>query len=239
MDILNNLNIDIYADGGSLENMIELKEKSYIKGFTTNPSLMKQSGVVNYEEHCKKILNKIKEHPVSIEIFSDDFGDMIRQAEIISSWGKNVNVKIPITNSVGLSTKRVIENLVKKNININITAIFTLSQVQEIIDVVEDSKFCILSYFAGRVADTGVDPELKLITIKEFLVKEQANSLLLWASSRELLNIFHAERTGSDIITVSHELLSKINTLGKNLEEFSLDTVKMFNNDATKAGYEL
>jgi transaldolase len=239
MDILNNLNIDIYADGGSLKNMIELKEKSYIKGFTTNPSLMKQSGVVNYEEHCKKILNQIKEHPVSIEIFSDDFEDMIRQAEIISSLGKNVNVKIPITNSVGLSSKRVIENLVKKNININITAIFTLSQVQEIIDVVEESKFCILSYFAGRVADTGVDPEIKLIAIKEFLVKEQANSLLLWASSRELLNIFHAERTGCDIITVSHELLNKTNILGKNLEEFSLDTVNMFKNDATKAGYEL
>tara|TARA_X000000368_G_scaffold404025_1_gene379623 strand:+ start:2836 stop:3555 length:720 start_codon:yes stop_codon:yes gene_type:complete len=239
MDTLNKLNIDIYADGSSLENIIDLKKEKYIKGFTTNPSLMKQIGVVDYEDHCKKILKEVTVDPVSIEIFTDDFNEMIKQAEYISSWGENVNIKIPITNSFGESSKSVIENLVKKNIKLNITAIFTIKQIEEILEVVEGLDFCILSYFAGRVADTGIDPEIELIKIKEYLSNENASSLLLWASSRELLNIFQAERSGCDIITVSHELLSKIDLINKNLDDFSLDTVKMFRDDALKAGFKL
>ncbi len=239
MNNLKNLNIDIYADGSSLENIIELKKEKYIKGFTTNPSLMKKIGVIDYEDHCRKILKEVTSDPLSIEIFTDDFNEMIKQAEYISSWGQNVNIKIPITNSHGESSKGVIQNLVKKNIKLNITAIFTLRQIKEILDIVEDLDFCILSYFAGRVADTGVDPELELVEIRDYLSNQKASSLLLWASSRELLNIFQAERSGCDIITVSHELLSKINLINKNLEDFSLDTVKMFRDDAKKAGFKL
>jgi len=238
MKILNDLKIKIFADGADLESIKRLNKIDYIKGFTTNPSLMKKAGIVDYKEFALKILSEIKDKPISFEVFSDDLIEMEKQAEEIASWGENVNVKIPITNTQRKSTSSLIKKLSSKGIVCNITAIFTIDQIKEVLEVLDKSTPAILSIFAGRIADTGIDP-LKIITDSINLAKSKPKSEVLWASTRENLNIFHAESVGCQIITVPHDLLKKMSTLEKDLEEYSLETVKSFYTDAVSAGYKI
>ena len=233
-----NLKIKLFADGSNFEEMINLNNNSLIKGFTTNPTLMRKAGVENYEIFCKKILKIIDKKPVSFEVFADNPEEMIEQAIEISSWAENVIVKIPITNTKGEMTNRVIEYLSNRKISCNVTAIFTLKQLDSLLNVINNDCYTIASIFAGRISDTGIDP----INIMEEAVKiskNYSNLEILWASPRELLNIFQAESVGCHIITIPDGIISKFNLIGKNLENFSLETVKMFYNDAKKAGYDI
>ena len=238
MEVLNNLKIKIFADGADEKEIIKLNEKDYIKGFTTNPSLMKKANIKNYETFARALLSKIKTKPISFEVFSDDLNLMEKQAEKIATWGKNVNVKIPITNTKSVSTCEIIRRLSTKGIICNITAIFTPDQLKRVVDVLHKDTPAILSVFAGRIADSGEDPQKIIIDSVNF-AKDKPHSEVLWASTREVLNIFQAEKVGCKIITVPNNILSKLKFIGKNLEAFSLETVKDFYNDAQAAGYDL
>ena len=238
MNELKDLKIKIYADGADIESMKKTYKEGFIKGFTTNPTLMKKDGVTDYEDFAKKILKEITDMPVSFEVFSDDFESMEREARKISSWGKNVVVKIPVTNTKGEPSYTLIKKLSDDGLSLNITAILTLDQVKNVVDALSGKTFSIVSVFAGRIADTGRDP-IPLMEEALKMVQKKKNTELLWASSRELLNIFHAEKCGCHIITVTNDILKKVPNIGKDLAELSLDTVKMFYNDAQKAGYKL
>ncbi len=238
MEVLNNLKIKIFADGADEKEIIKLNEKDYIKGFTTNPSLMKKANIKNYETFARALLSKIKTKPISFEVFSDDLNLMEKQAEKIATWGKNVNVKIPITNTKSVSTCEIIRRLSTKGIICNITAIFTPDQLKRVVDVLHKDTPAILSVFAGRIADSGEDPQKIIIDSVNF-AKDKPHSEVLWASTREVLNIFQAEKAGCQIITVPNNILSKLKFIGKNLKAFSLETVKDFYNDAQAAGYDL
>ena len=238
MEVLNNLKIKIFADGADEKEIIKLNEKDYIKGFTTNPSLMKKANIKNYETFARDLLGKIKTKPISFEVFSDDLNLMEKQAEKIATWGKNVNVKIPITNTKSVSTCEIIRRLSTKGIICNITAIFTPDQLKRVVDVLHKDTPAILSVFAGRIADSGEDPQKIIIDSVNF-AKDKPHSEVLWASTREVLNIFQAEKAGCKIITVPNNILSKLKFIGKNLKAFSLETVKDFYNDAQAAGYDL
>ena len=238
MEVLNNLIIKIFADGADEKEIIKLNEKDYIKGFTTNPSLMKKANIKNYETFARDLLGKIKTKPISFEVFSDDLNLMEKQAEKIATWGKNVNVKIPITNTKSVSTCEIIRRLSTKGIICNITAIFTPDQLKRVVDVLHKDTPAILSVFAGRIADSGEDPQKIIIDSVNF-AKDKPHSEVLWASTREVLNIFQAEKAGCKIITVPNNILSKLKFIGKNLKAFSLETVKDFYNDAQAAGYDL
>ncbi len=239
MDLLSELKIQIFADGANKKGIIDLSKQKYISGFTTNPSLMKNSGIKNYEEFCLDILQSVTDKPISFEVFSDDFNEMYEQALKISQWGENVNVKIPISNTKGESSKDLISSLTKEGVKLNITAIFTLDQIEEAANSSKESAYTILSLFAGRIADTGRDPEK--ICKEATKVKNSINpdAKLLWASPREIYNIFQAERSGCEIITVAHNILSKIGNLNKDLSTFSIETIKMFYDDATNSGYKI
>ena len=238
MEKLNNLKIKIFADGADFETIKILNKKSYIKGFTTNPSLMKKAGVKDYKNFALELLKNVDEKPISFEVFSDDILEMQKQAEEIATWGKNVNVKIPITNTKKQSTLEIIEKLSSKGIICNITAIFTINQLRGVVDVLDKSTPAILSVFAGRIADTGIDPtDIMKQSIE--ISRSKNKSEVLWASTRETLNIFQAEEIGCQIITVPHTLLNKLDNLEKNLEDFSLETVKGFYSDAVSAGFKI
>ena len=231
-------NIDIYCDGADFVSMKKYYKIKYIKGFTTNPSLMKLSGIKNYENFSKKVLKIIKNKSISLEVFSDDINEMEQQANIISSWGKNIYVKIPITNTKGKSCLPLVKRLVDKNIRVNITAIFTSKQVSDVKKFIKKDSKVIVSIFAGRIADTGIDPAETIIkSVKIF--KYYKNVKTLWASTREILNIIQADKLKCDIITVPINMLSKMSNIGKNLETFSIETVKDFYNDARKANYKI
>ena len=236
--MIDKLKIKIFADGADLQSIKTLNTKKYIKGFTTNPSLMKKAGIKDYKDFAITLLSEIKDKPISFEVFSDDLAEMEKQAEEIASWGENVNVKIPITNTKKLPTTELIRKLSSRGIICNITAIFTISQMQDVVEVLDKTTPAILSVFAGRIADTGIDPE-KIITDSINLALSKPKAEVLWASTRENLNIFQAEKIGCHIITVPHDLLKKISNLGKNLEEFSLETVHGFYTDALSAGYKI
>ena len=235
---IDNLKVKIFADGADLDSFIKLNSINYVKGFTTNPSLMKKSGIENLKSFAINLLEKIKDKPISFEVFADDLLNMERQANEIASWGKNIYVKIPITNTKGESTQYLVEKLNKQNIACNVTAVFTLDQVKKIIDLVDNKTPLILSVFAGRIADTGRDP---IPLMKNFinLVKPKDNIEILWASTREVINIFQAEEINCHIITVPGGLLGKLNNLNKDLENFSKETVLDFYNDAKSAGYNI
>jgi transaldolase len=235
---IDNLKVKIFADGADLDSFTKLNSINYVKGFTTNPSLMKKSGIENYKSFAINLLEKIKDKPISFEVFADDLLNMERQANEIASWGKNIYVKIPITNTKGESTQYLVEKLNKQNIACNVTAVFTLDQVKKIIDLVDNKTPLILSVFAGRIADTGRDP---IPLMKNFinLVKPKDNIEILWASTREVINIFQAEEINCHIITVPGDLLGKLNNLNKDLENFSKETVLDFYNDAKSAGYNI
>ena len=230
--------VKIFADGAEKKGMLEMYENPIISGFTTNPTLMKKAGVENYKDFAIDILSYIKDKPISFEVFSDDFDEMEKQALEIASWGDNVYVKIPITNTKGESSQRLVQNLVKAKVKLNITAMLTIEQIKKVIPVLANGPSSYVSLFGGRIADSGIDP-LPIMKNAVELLKGYPNIELLWASPRELLNIVQADEIGCHIITVTNDILKKLPLLGKNLTEFSLDTVKMFYNDARAAGYTI
>ena len=228
----------IYSDGSGLNEIENLINELNIDGFTTNPSLMKKLGVKNYVEYCKEFIRLAGARPVSFEVFANDFDEMRRQAKKINNWGANVYVKVPITNTLGDSCLPLVKNLQELGIKINITAVFTKDQIDDIFDTLVDGPPSIVSIFAGRIADTGVSP----ITNVEYAVQRFRNNdkvEILWASCREIYNINQAEKAGCHIITIQNSLLKKINLKGKDLNQFSIETVKMFREDAIKSGYTL
>lgn len=235
---VSDLRIKIFADGADLEAMVKLAENPLIKGFTTNPTLMRKAGISDYAGFARQMLQHITDRPISFEVFSDEFDDMERQASIINGWADNVYVKIPVTNTRAESAAPLIHKLSHQGLKLNITAMTTLSQVREVGEAVQGGAPSFISVFAGRIADTGCDP---VPIMKEALtiLKESPAAELLWASPRELLNIVQANAIGCPIITVTHDLLAKIGTLGKDLQDFSLDTVKMFYRDAQSAGFQI
>lgn len=236
---LNKLKVKIFLDTANLQTIkTSLQKYPFIKGFTTNPSLMHKEGVRNYEQYCNEALRISSNLPISFEVFSDDIKKMDDEARIINSWGGNSYVKIPITNTKGISTKEVINNLNKDGIKVNVTAIFTVEQVLEIMNCFDNSTNAIISVFAGRIADSGVDPMETMIKCSE-AISSKKNVELLWASSREILNIFQAEESNSNIITIAPDILEKIKFLNKNLNKFSLDTVNDFFKDASSAGFNI
>jgi transaldolase len=238
MPKLSDLKIHVYADGAEIVGILEMAKNPLIKGFTTNPTLMRKAGIADYERFARELLQHITEHPVSLEVFADDFTEMRRQAKIIASWGKNVNVKIPITNTRGESAVPLVAELVKSGIVVNVTAIMTHDQVAALSQVLSPTLASIVSVFAGRIADTGVDPVPHMLRCKELLATTPA-ARLLWASPRELLNIFQADQIGCHIITVTNDVLAKLKLVGKSLEEYSLETVEMFRKDAVVAAYSI
>ena len=238
MKKIEDLKVKIFSDGADKKDMLEMNSKTFIKGLTTNPTLMKKAGIKDYETFAKDILSTIKEKPISFEVFSDDFDDMEKQAMEIASWADNVYVKIPITNTKKESSKELIKRLAEKKVKLNITAIMTLDQVKTVLSVLENKVPSIISVFAGRIADTGRDPiPLMNDCLKE--MKINSNSELLWASPRELLNIIQADQIGCHIITVTKDIIKKLQFTNYNLEDYSLDTVKMFYKDAVDADLKI
>jgi transaldolase len=232
---LENLNVKIFADGANLPDMVGLYKNPLIKGFTTNPTLMRQAGISDYQAFAKEVLNVIPDRPISFEVFSDDFQEMEQQAFQIASWGKNVYVKVPVTNTRAEPAYDLIRRLSRQGVQLNVTAVMTIAQTQQIASCL-DGPHSYVSIFAGRIADTGRDPIPLMASAVETL-RDLPHLELIWASPRELLNIFHADSVGCHVITVTHELLKKASLVGKDLDEYSLDTVKMFYEDAKRAGY--
>ena len=235
---LSELTVQLYADGADKAGMLEMYENPLIKGFTTNPTLMRKAGVLDYQTFAADILEAIPGRPISFEVFSDEFDEMLRQAKIIAKWGENVYVKIPVTNTRAESSVELIRELANEGINVNVTAMMTLEQVKEVSVALDDGPMSIVSLFAGRVADTGRDPVTLMGAAVKFL-REFPNIELLWASPRELLNIFQANAIGCHIITATNDVLKKLSLVGKDLSDYSLETVKMFYEDAAEAGYAL
>jgi transaldolase len=239
MQGLESLDVKIFADGADLEGMISLYRNPLIKGLTTNPTLMRKAGILDYESFARDALAFIRDKPISFEVFSDEFPEMKRQALRIRDWQNNVFVKIPITNSRGESSLLLIEELAAERVQLNITAILTLKQVRDVAAALSPDVAAVVSVFAGRIADTGKDPEAIMRASKELLA-DLPKTELLWASVREVLNIFQADDCGCDIVTVPHDILNKAMKLaGMGLDSLSLDTVKMFAQDAEKAGFKL
>jgi transaldolase len=238
MATIDRLRVKVYADGADLENMVVLAANPLIKGFTTNPTLMRTAGVSDYERFARDVLSVIPDRPISFEVFSDDFEEMERQAVRISSWGDNVNVKIPVTNTRGESAAKLVRRLSCDGVRLNVTALMSLSQVRVVSEALEGGTDAIVSVFAGRIADTGRDP-VPLMAAALELLRPYRNLELLWASPRELLNVIQADAIGCHIITVTHDVLKKLSSLDRDLEDFSLDTVRMFHRDAATAGYDL
>ena len=238
MNKLKNSDIKIFADGADLVSIEKLNMDQNISGFTTNPSLMKKAGVTDYKKFCQDVLKITKDKPVSFEIFSDDLDKMYDQANEIASWGKSIFVKIPITNSKGEKTSGLIKKLLENKVKCNVTAILTIQQVKEIYEISNFETEVIISIFAGRIADTGIDP-IPMMTEAVNICKTKKNIEILWASTRELINIYQANQINCQIITVPHDILKKIPLIGKNLDDLSLETVQTFLNDATKAGFKI
>ena len=232
------LDIKLFADGANLSGMLEMASKPQISGLTTNPTLMRKAGIVDYEGFAKEVLENIRSKPISFEVFSDEIEEMISQGEKIASWGENVYVKIPITNTKGESTYEAVKNLSSKGVKVNVTAIMTLDQVSHILSALDPKTPSYLSVFAGRIADTGRDP----MPIMESCLKAletKKNAELIWASPRELLNIIQANSIGCHIITATNDLISKLELINKDLTEYSLETVQMFFKDASSSNYKL
>ena len=233
-----NFNIKLFADGADLQTMFEMAEKDFISGLTTNPTLMRKAGVSNYRNFALQALSKIKEKPISFEVFSDDFDEMAAQAREISKWGNNVYVKIPITNSKGEPSNEIIRELSNDGIKLNVTAVLTLEQVKNTLSTINPDSFCYISIFAGRIADTGVDP-VPIIEEAISLGSNMPNLEIIWASPRELLNVFQAQEVGCHIITATSDILKKLDLVGKDLARYSLETVQMFRDDALLSGYTI
>jgi transaldolase len=238
MKSMNDLRIKIFADGADEKGIAELAANPMIKGYTTNPTLMRAAGVSDYEAFAHRVLKVVTEAPISFEVFADEWDEMERQARKITTWGKNVFVKIPITNTKGESAGDLMHRLADDGIRLNITGMLTVDQVRTSTRALAGGPECIISVFAGRVADTGIDP-IPLMCEALDVMRPHPNLELLWASPRELLNIVQADAIGCHIITVTHDLLKKLPIIGKDLADYSLDTVKMFHRDAQAAGFAL
>ena len=236
MTRLADLKVKIFADGADLEGIKAMHAKPWIKGFTTNPTLMRKAGVSDYPSFAKEVLRAVPDRPISFEVFADDFEEMERQALEIASWGRNVYVKIPVTNTRREFSGPVIQRLSQNGVQVNVTVVFTLEQVKAITESLAPGTPAIISVFAGRIADTGVDPvPMMREALKIMQAKPKAE--LIWASPRELLNIIQADEIGCHIITVTNDILGKLSLLGKDHDDYSLETVEMFHKDALAAGY--
>ena len=233
-----NLNVKLFADGADKNGMLEMYKNPSISGFTTNPTLMKKAGISDYEKFSKDILNTITDKSLSLEVFSDEIHEMKRQALEIATWAENVYVKIPISNTKNESTLDLVSELSDKGVKLNITAIMTMEQVEGVVSSLNKDVPAFISIFAGRIADTGRDP-MPLMKDSVNLAKEKPLSEILWASTREVYNIFQAEQCGCQIITVPNGILNKLKLIDYDLDQYSLDTVKMFYKDALEAGYNL
>jgi transaldolase len=232
------LKVKIFADGADKLGMLEMYNKPFIKGLTTNPTLMNKAGIKDYEAFAKEILLDVKDKSISFEVFSDDLDEMERQALKIATWGENVYVKIPVTNTKGIPTYSLVKKLSDKGVKVNVTAIMTLEQVRDVVLSLNPNVPSYVSVFAGRIADTGVDP-VPLMSAAVQITSMNPKAEVIWASPRELLNIFQADEIGCQIITVTNDILKKLALIDYNLVEYSLDTVKMFYNDALSAGFSL
>jgi transaldolase len=235
---LTTLRTKIFADGAELDGMLSLYRLPFIKGFTTNPTLMRKAGITDYRAFAQRVVAAIPDRPISFEVFSDAFDEMERQAREIAAWGDNVYVKIPVTNTARTPAYDLIHRLSHAGVKVNVTAIMTLEQVREVVGAVTGGAPSNVSVFAGRIADTGRDP-VPLMRDAVTMLEAEPGAELIWASPRELLNIVQADAIGCHIITVTHDILKKLSLLGKSLEDFSLETVKMFHDDARAAGYSL
>jgi transaldolase len=232
------LRIKLFADGANLTEMMAMYRNPLIAGFTTNPTLMRKSGITDYHAFASEVLRAIPDRPVSFEVFADDLDGMLAQGRAIAKWGRNVNVKIPVSNTKGEFTGPVLETLSKEGIELNVTAIMTLDQVRQVGKALAPQTRSIVSVFAGRIADTGIDPVPHMIACREEL-SANPKAELLWASPRELLNVFHAEQAGCHIITATGDILAKLSLVGKDLLQYSLETVQMFHRDATMSGFHI
>jgi transaldolase len=238
MSTLSTLRVKIFADGADKAGILEMYRNPLIKGFTTNPTLMRKAGVTDYKAFACDILHAIPDRPISFEVFSDDFAEMKSQAHQIAAWGENVYVKIPVTNTSGDLSAELVHDLAQAGVKVNVTALLTLDQVRNVSLALAGGPPSYISVFAGRVADTGRDP-VPLMAAAVELVRLCPNIELIWASPRELWNIFQADTVGCHIITATNDILGKLSLVGKDLHEYSLDTVKMFREDAVRAGYAL
>jgi len=235
---LDRLRIKLFADGADLAGIRAMAEKPYIRGFTTNPTLMRRAGVTDYRAFAGAVLAAVPDRPISFEVFADEFDEMERQAIEIASWGANVNVKIPVTDTKGESSAPLVARLSRRGVQVNVTAMFALEQVREIVEALAPGAPAILSIFAGRIADTGRDP-VPLMREAVAIARARPLAEVLWASPRELLNVIHADACGCHIITATNDLLDKLGGLGKDLHRFSRETVAMFHRDALIAGYSI
>jgi len=238
LPLQSDLRVKIFADGANEEAILSLATNPVIKGFTTNPTLMRSAGVTDYEAFARRVLDRLTELPISFEVFADEFDEMERQAREIASWGENVYVKIPVTNTQRVSSAPLIEKLAGDGIRLNVTAVLTLDQVRTVSARLAGGPSSIISVFAGRIADTGCDPVPLMCQALEIMAPH-SNQELLWASPRELLNIVQADAIGCHVITVTPDLLKKLALLGRDLADYSLDTVRMFHGDAQAAGFRL
>lgn len=238
MKSIDQLKVQIFADGADKAGMLEMYRHSHIKGFTTNPTLMRKAGIADYEAFARDIIAAIPDRPISFEVFADDFDEMERQARRITTWGRHVSVKIPITNTKRESSVALVRKLSRDGIGLNVTALFTLPQVQAVVDAVRGGGPCYISVFAGRIADCGLDPVPIMAAAVERL-GAAPNTQLIWASPREVLNIIQADDVGCHVITVTNDILKKLSLVGKDQDQYSLETVKMFYEDGKAAGYKL
>jgi len=232
------LRVKIFADGADKASIADLAAKPWVRGFTTNPTLMRKAGIADYAAFAREVLDLVTDRPISFEVFSDDAVEMQEQARLISSWADNVFVKIPVTNTRGEPSAEIVRRLAAEGVKLNITALTTFHQVEQVVDWVAEGPPAFISVFAGRIADTGRDPVPIMASAVEAL-RPHPNLELIWASPREVLNLFQAEEVGCHIITVVHEILAKLDNLGRELDEFSLETVRMFFRDGQAAGYTL
>jgi len=238
MPRLDELRVQIFADGADLPGIVEMGRRPYIKGFTTNPTLMRKAGVLDYRAFAKDVLAAVPSRPISFEVFADEFQEMERQAREIATWGECVFVKIPVTDTRGESAAPLIRRLASDGIQLNVTALLTLEQVETVSAALGDGAPSFISVFAGRLADTGRDP-LPLLARALEVMRNAPRQQLIWASPREVLNILQADAVGCHVITVTNDLLQKLPLVGKDPLQFSLETVRMFHDDAKKAGYTL
>ncbi len=238
MKKVEDLKVKIFADGADRDGMLEMAAKPFISGLTTNPTLMRKAGISDYRAFALDILKEIRDKPISFEVFSDDFGEMERQALEIAGWGANVYVKIPVSNTERKSSYDLVRSLSAQGVKLNVTALMTSEQVRDVADALDSSVPSYISVFAGRVADTGRDP-LPIMSAALQVMKSKPKAELIWASPRELLNIFQADAIGCHVITVTNDILKKLSLVGYDLDDYSLDTVKMFYNDAAAAGFRL
>lgn len=236
--MLQKLKTKVFADGADLDGILALAADPSISGFTTNPTLMRKAGISDYEAFAHALLAEVQSHPISFEVFADDADEILRQARLIASWGENVYVKIPVTNTKGEKLDSVVRTLSEDGVKVNVTALFTTEQVRRVTDAVKDGAPSNISVFAGRIADAGMDP-VPIMAESVEIAAAAADAEIIWASPREVLNLVQAEQVGCHIITMTSDLIAKIPSLGKDLDQFSLETVQMFRRDAVAAGFQL